>query len=288
VKKNKNNIEFKLISEFEEHNKQYFKMVYLGNHKAIITSKQKDSLELYSFDKDYTSFDILDKFRFNFNKSFKIKEIKKILGFNFYILNKDASFFNVYNDSSKIQFQMKFNSIIDSVVEMNKKTLVIISGKDINICNPKNFKQLKRTLYSNSISNSRRGNDKNLIIASISGTTEYHVIDIYDGKTIQVLNYIKFHYSSVNLKKTTYIKDIIECKDNIEDFVFFITSSRKYKQEEEQHFLRILQHDVNIAGMDLRTEEMFEIYDFDKEHLGLIQLDDLSIIAFCNKNIYSY
>ena len=161
--KNKNNIEFKLISEFEE-NKQYFKMVYLGNHKAIIISKQLDSLELYSFNKDYTSFNILDKFRFNFNKIFKIYEIKKLLGFNFYILNRDASFFNVYNDSSKIQLQMKFKAFINSVVEMNKKTLVIISDKDINIFDPKNFKKLKRTIYSKSISNSRRGNDKNLII----------------------------------------------------------------------------------------------------------------------------
>ena len=125
-------------------------------------------------------------------------------------------------------------------------------------------------------------------IASISNTTEYHVIDIYEGKTIQVLNYIKFHYSSNNLQKTTYIEDIIECKDNIDDFVFFITSSRQYKEEQKQHFLRILQHDVKIASIDLRTEEMFEIYDFDNEHLGLIQLDDLSIIAFCNKKLYSY
>ena len=183
---------------------------------------------------------------------------------------------------------MKFDGLINSVVEMNKKTLVVISDREINIFNLKNFKKLKRTLYSKSIAKSRRGNHKNLIIAEISGTTEYHVIDIYNGATIETLNYIKFNYSSINLQKSTYIKDIIECKDNIDDFVFFILSSRKHKEEKEQHFFRILQHDVKITYMDLRIQEMFEIDDFDKEHLGLIQLDDLSIIAFCNKNLYSY
>ena len=286
----KNKIDFQLISEFEEQNKKYFKMVYLGNHKAIMMFKQYDFLELYSFDKDYTSFNILDKFKYKFtyNKNFYNFEFKKILGCSFYILNKETSFFNVYNDSSKIQLQMKFDGFIHSVVEMNKKTLVVISDREINIFNPKNFKKLKRTLYSKSIAKSRRANNKNLIIAEINGTTEIHVIDIYDGKTVQTLNYIKFHYSSSNLNKSTYIEDIIECKDNIEDFVFFIISSRKHKEENEQHFFRILQHDAKITDMDLRIEEMFEIDDFDKEHLGLIQLDDLSIIAFCNKKLYSY
>ena len=286
----KSKIDFQLISELEEQNKKYFKMVYLGNHKAIMMFKEYDFLELYSFDKDYTSFNILDKFKYEFkyDKNFYNFEFKKILEFNFYILNKETSFFNVYNDSSKIQLQMKFDGLVNSVIEMNKKTLVVISDREINIFNPKNFKKLKRTLYSKSIAKSRRGNHKNLIIAEISGTTEYHVIDIYNGATIETLNYIKFNYSSINLQKSTYIKDIIECKDNIDDFVFFILSSRKHKEEKEQHFFRILQHDVKITYMDLRIQEMFEIDDFDKEHLGLIQLDDLSIIAFCNKNLYSY
>jgi hypothetical protein len=51
----KNKIDFQLISEFEEQNKKYFKMVYLGNHKAIMMFKQYDFLELYSFDKDTLS-----------------------------------------------------------------------------------------------------------------------------------------------------------------------------------------------------------------------------------------
>ena len=114
------------------------------------------------------------------------------------------------------------------------------------------------------------------------------MIDIYDGKIVECLNYNKFCYSSSNLNKWTFVKEIIECKDDIEDFVFFIISSRKYKQENEQYFFRILQHDAKILDMDLRIEEMFELDDFDDEHLGLIQLDDLSIIAFCNKKLYSY
>jgi len=287
--KSKNKIEFQLISEFEEQNKKYFKMVYLGNHKAIMIFKQYGFLELYSFSKDYTSFNILYKFKYEFtyDKNFYNFEFKKISVFNFYILSKETAFFNVYDNSSKIQLQIKFEGIINSVIEMNKKTLVIISDREINIFNPKNYKKLKRTLYSKSIRKSRRGNNKNLIISEIC-SAECHVIDIYKGETVGSLDYRKFCYSSLNLDKSTYIEDIIECKDNIEDFVFFIISSRKYKNENEQHFFRILQHDIKITCMDLRIEEMFEIYNFDKDHLGLIQLDDLSIIAFCNKNLYSY